>query len=150
MSVDAPDFVAEEWANQSWQRWLNEADRGNGELTGPATRQFLAAQSAKSCLVELFATNAFCLQKQRAIEHSLYFLESRSELGFGLWHELMRVWHRCLADWQEKKAHGDLQGMEIAESDWKRARRDYCVAKWHGGCLVGAFFSAYLLTWKFK
>ena len=74
----------------------------------------------------------------------------RSELGFGLWHELCRVFHRHQTAWHEAKANADLTGMQAAEADRKRARRDYCVAKWQSGCLVGTCFSAYLLTWRFR
>ena len=104
----------------------------------------------KTQLVELTATNALCLQKLRQLEHSLYFLEGRSELGFGLWHELNRVFCRCQTAWVEAKGKADQPGMAAALSDWKRARRDCCVLKWQAGCLVGTCFSAYLLTWRFK
>ena len=90
------------------------------------------------------------LVKLRQQEHSLHFLEGRSELGFSLWHELCRVFWRQHSLWLECKANADLAGMSDAWAGWTRARRDYCVLRWQSGCIVGTAFSLYLMTWRFK
>ena len=142
--------LAEPWAAQVWQQWLLTDDRGNGELTGQAARAYLSTCPLKTVLVEMATTNSLCLQKLRQLEHSLYFLEGRSELGFGLWHELLRVWHRHLTEWELAKSAGDLPGMMAAQAAWKSARRDYLIGKWQAGCMIGTAFSCSLMTWKFK
>ena len=80
----------------------------------------------------------------------MHFMEGRSELGFGLWHELNRIFWRQHAAWMNARESANLAGMEEAWAGWKMARRDYLVNMWKGGCLVGTVFSAYVLTWKFK
>ena len=149
-TLASPPGAEENWAAPDWVVWAASEDRGNCQLSAASARAWLSEQPVKAQLTELTATSCLCLQKLRQLEHSLHFLEGRSELGFGLWHELCRVWHRCQTAYLDSRSAADLEGMATARADWRMSRRDYCVSMMRGGWLVGGCFSAYLLTWRFQ
>ena len=150
MTAMAVDGVGppEDWVQEGWQRWLDVEERSAGALSGETARAAMTAESAKGCLVELTATNASCLQKLRQLEHALHLLEGRSELGFGLWHELVRVFHRCEIDWNAAKARADLLGMAAASDNWRKSKRDWLIGMWRANCVTALFFSLYVNTWQ--
>ena len=61
MAVDGTG-PAEDWANAEWAIWLATEDRGNVDLSGETARAWMSAQSMKTLLIELTATNALCLE----------------------------------------------------------------------------------------
>ena len=139
------------WAEAEWTAWAKTEEHGSGAvLSSEGCRAHLTGQTGKACLVELTTSSFLCLQKLRQLEHAVHFLEGRSELGFGLWHELCRVFWRHHSQWLLCRESADLAGMRAEEAGWKQARRDWLVKKWEGGCLVGTAFSLYLLTWRFQ
>ena len=137
------------WAEEAYQYWLGLPERAT-DLELNAARAYMAAHTARENLAEQAACTASTLVKARQTEHHLHFLEERSELGFGLWHEVCRKFWRRHQEWLAARESANLVDMNAAWSGWKQDRRDYCVLMWRSGCLVGTCFSAYILTWRFK
>ena len=80
---------------------------------------------------------AGCLMKLRQVEHSLHFLEWRSESGCGLESELVRYFWRKSTELAAAKEAADLAGMQLARADWDQYKMNSIGLAWRGGLVCG-------------
>ena len=140
------------WLKQQFKDWQSFEERGSSPgqpaLSVPSLRLAYGNLTEAQLLNEVACNTAGCLVKMRQLEHSMHFLEQRSESGFSLPSEVLRKWWRCQSEKREFEAAADLAGMAACEADWKKYRADAVHIRMRSGCLQGLASAAYYMCWR--
>ena len=140
------------WLKQQFKDWQAFEERGTSPgqpmLTVPNLRQVYGCLTEAELLSEVACNTAGSLAKLRQLEHSMHFLEQRSESGFSLPSEGLRKWWRCRAEKREFEANADLAGMAACTADWKKYRNDAIQIRMRSGCLQGLASAVYYRCWR--
>ena len=136
------------WLTQQMEEWWAHEERGTAPgqpaLTLAGFRTWIEWVSQKDLVKEGVALLAGMLMKLRQVEHSMHFLEWRSESGWGLESELARYFWRKQTELAAAKASADLAGMGLAKSDWAQYRINAIGLAWRGGLVNGLWRSVQL------
>ena len=140
------------WLKQQFKDWQNFEERGSSPgqpaLSVPSLRLAYSNLTEAELLGEVACNTAGTLVKIRQLEHSMHFLEQRSESGFSLPSEVLRKWWRCQSEKREFAAQADLAGMAACEADWKKYRDDAIQIRMRSGCFQGLASAAYYMCWR--
>ena len=88
------------------------------------------------------------LVKLRQLEHSMHFLEQRSESGFSLHSELERKLWRSRTELASAAEGANLAGMAAARADWQKYRNDAIELRCRQSLAWGCFSGIYYRLWR--